>query len=64
MVEELMVEELSECQHHWVIDSPNGPTSVGVCKHCGKNGEFRNSIQSSGWDRDSSQAKRARQTTR
>ena len=59
-----MVEKSNECQHHWVIDSPNGPVSVGVCKNCGKHGEFRNSIQSSGWDRDSSQAKRARQNAR
>jgi len=29
--------------HHWVIDSPDGPTSLGVCKHCGREKEFNNS---------------------
>lgn len=22
------------CQHHWVYETPNGPTCVGTCKHC------------------------------
>lgn len=30
------------CVHHWVIDPPNGPTSVGVCKNCGEEREFPN----------------------
>lgn len=34
-----------KCHHHWIIESPNGEFSKGVCKHCGnqkddfKNGE-------------------------
>jgi hypothetical protein len=40
---------MSKCLHHWVIDRPNGPTSVGVCKYCGKHGEFRNSLDNSPW---------------
>jgi len=30
------------CQHHWIIDQPNGPTSWGECKHCGSRREFLN----------------------
>ncbi len=51
----------SDCMHHWLIESPNGPVSVGVCKICGEKGEFKNSIQGSGWDRENPQSKRARQ---
>jgi hypothetical protein len=52
---------VTECQHHWIIESPNGPVSMGVCKLCGVRSEFKNSIQGSGWDRDSSQGRRVRQ---
>ena len=37
------------CTHHWVIDMPNGPTSVGVCRGCGKHGEFKNSSDRNPW---------------
>ena len=57
-------EQISDCMHHWVIDSPNGPTSVGVCKVCGERSEFRNSMPGSGWDRENAQKKRARQARR
>ena len=53
-------EPLSDCEHHWVIESPNGPTSTGVCKVCGSKSEFKNSIPGSGWDRVGSK-KRGRQ---
>ncbi len=33
------------CQHHWVYESPNGPTSKGVCKKCGETREDRNTIK-------------------
>ena len=46
--------------HFWMIDQPNGPTSVGVCKLCGEKQEFRNSIVGSGWDRDGGQGRRGR----
>jgi hypothetical protein len=32
------------CPHHWVIESPSGPVSVGVCKWCGARMEFSNYI--------------------
>ena len=50
--ETLNKESLSdECVHHWILAQPNGPTSNGVCKHCGVSDEFRNSMPGSGWDR-------------
>ena len=30
------------CRHYWVIESPKGPTSRGVCKLCGAEKEFNN----------------------
>lgn len=39
------------CSHHWVIDTPNGPTSVGTCKICGEKQEFVNSLMSVGWEK-------------
>ena len=41
----LEVEEEADHGHHWLIESPNGPTSVGTCKVCGLIREFKNSIQ-------------------
>ena len=32
----------ADCSHHWIIESPKGPTSRGVCKHCGAEKEFLN----------------------
>jgi len=30
--------------HHFIIGMPDGPTSPGVCKHCGAERDFRNAI--------------------
>ena len=49
----------TDCMHHWLIDQPNGPTSIGTCKICGLTQEFKNSIQGSGWDRDGSRRRAA-----
>ena len=38
-----------DCTHHWVIDSPNGPQSKGMCKVCGAEREFMNYLESSAW---------------
>ena len=51
-------ETIIDCVHHWVIESPNGPVSQGVCKLCGLGSEFRNSIQETGWDRESQSSKK------
>lgn len=43
-----------KCRHYWIIESPNGPTSRGVCKLCGAEKEFQNSFPESFWERDRS----------
>ena len=30
------------CKHFWLIDTPSGPVSRGVCKVCGVVKEFKN----------------------
>jgi hypothetical protein len=30
------------CHHYWIIESPAGPASKGVCKFCGARKEFMN----------------------
>ncbi|SVB69389.1 uncharacterized protein METZ01_LOCUS222243 [marine metagenome] len=48
----MAIETRSElCPHHWVIDTPNGPTSIGTCKMCGEKQEFVNSLMSVGWEK-------------
>ena len=42
-------EPVSGCKHHWVIDSPDGPTSRGVCKLCSCVNEFSNSVPQMSW---------------
>ena len=42
---------MEQCVHFWVIAPPNGPTSQGICKLCGKRQEFRNSVSSSAWNK-------------
>ena len=46
-------EESSACltggSCHWVIEPPNGPTSIGKCKKCGTEREFRNSFEYNTW---------------
>jgi len=34
-----------KCVHRWVLESPNGPTSKGVCKDCQDTRIFPNSIE-------------------
>ena len=47
-----------ECEHFWQIDAPNGPISEGTCTKCKQTREFQNSIQTSGWDRGNSAARK------
>ena len=44
------------CCHHWMIESPNGPTSFGTCRSCGEVREFKNSVQITSWESDGSHA--------
>ncbi len=41
-----------KCHHYWVIESPKGPTSRGVCKFCGAEKEFKNYVPDSRWVSD------------
>ena len=53
----------SDCSHHWVIDSPNGPTSTGTCRDCGEIREFKNSIQITSWESEGNHLNRAQHTS-
>ena len=44
-------QELSGCQHHWVMDRPAGPVSKGACRSCGEERDFLNYIEG-GWGGD------------
>ena len=39
---QVLQEDLNQCKHYWVIESPTGPTSVGICKLCSRQKEFKN----------------------
>jgi len=45
--------EAPTCQHHWLIETPCGATSMGRCKRCGEEREFRNSASDHLWEDDS-----------
>ena len=40
------------CRHQWLIDSPAGPSSKGVCSLCGEEKDFQNYIEGSSWGYD------------
>ena len=46
LIKDVSVEDitLDECKHYWKIESSNNPTSIGVCKYCGAEKEFLNSL--------------------
>jgi len=29
-----------KCCHYWIIETPEGPTTMGVCQFCGEEKEF------------------------
>ncbi len=33
----------TQCPHHWLIETPDGPISKGKCQLCGEEREFNNS---------------------
>ena len=35
--------------HHWVLEGASGPTSRGICIHCGESREFMNAIPGLDW---------------
>ena len=46
-------ELLAMCQHHWLIETANGPASKGHCKLCGAIYTFTNSMPMENWRRAS-----------
>lgn len=59
--EEKAVEEqggagTATCVHHWIIESPSGRTSAGVCRICGERREFQNYVSDFIWEGDSTES--------
>ena len=52
-LENIAVQEVPEvvvvCNHHWVIQAADGPTSPGVCRLCGENKDFKNYVETATW---------------
>ena len=44
--------EVPRCQHQWIIESPAGPSSDGVCRICGEHRVFQNYIDGPSWGSD------------
>ena len=38
------LDEVVVCTHHWVIETPDGPVSMGRCRLCGEEREINNSV--------------------
>ena len=38
------------CCHHWMIQTSEGPVSLGVCKNCLETREFKNSLEDWSFD--------------
>jgi hypothetical protein len=36
--------EPAQCNHFWVIEVANGPSSIGTCRNCGETKEFFNAF--------------------
>ncbi|GAG52254.1 unnamed protein product [marine sediment metagenome] len=52
------------CGHYWIIETPDGPISRGVCKYCGTVKEFRNYLPHSSWEEDRSMVGELSSSTR
>jgi len=37
------------CSHHWIIEPPNGPWSLGTCNKCKEIDAFKNSMPETSW---------------
>ena len=38
------------CRHYWLIEAPEGPTSLGVCRYCGQERTFENRFENHSGD--------------
>lgn len=45
------------CAHRWVIETPNGEMSHGVCKTCGAEKDFPNAAEDGLWEREVPQSR-------
>ena len=39
---------VQECVHHWMLPSPGGQMTTGICKRCGEEKQFVETVVS-GW---------------
>jgi hypothetical protein len=46
------VNDTPTCRHHWLIDTPRGSVTRGVCRHCGAVKEYQSAWNGSVWDHD------------
>ena len=44
--------EAPKCRHQWLIDTPAGPSSRGVCRLCAEERQFQNYIEGTSWGTD------------
>ncbi|MCH7718947.1 MAG: hypothetical protein IIB21_05700 [Chloroflexi bacterium] len=49
-IEERRKRATRSCQHHWVIETPHGVTSRGMCKRCGTTRRFPNAAEDAIWE--------------
>jgi hypothetical protein len=48
--------ETNSCVHHWIIESPSGRTSAGICRVCGAQRDFQNYVSDFIWEGDSTES--------
>ncbi len=36
---------MTTCPYHWIIETSEGPVSMGRCRLCGEEREFSNSVE-------------------
>lgn len=41
---------MDKCAHHWIIETPDGPTSTGICKLCSEERVFSTTNEASEWN--------------
>jgi hypothetical protein len=54
------VEEIAKpagCAHRWVLESPDGEMSHGVCRVCGAERDFPNAAEDGLWERNVPQSR-------
>jgi hypothetical protein len=52
------------CTHHWLIDDPDGPESIGRCRGCGSERVFQNTPARVPFDRSMRDGDRYRSSVR